>query len=156
MNSNHLKFEVDHSIRIMKPAQKIFEAIVSPKHLNRYFTYRAEGQIEVGQSARWNWTDHQEYSPIEVVESSPPKKLIIRWDSHKLGYKTTVQFDLEDQNEKGTIVRVREGTWKNDEDGLKNSYDNSGGWMHMLCCLKAYLDFGIDLRSKPVPEAWEN
>ncbi len=150
-----MKLEIDHSIRIKKPAAVIFEAIVAPEHLNRYFTSNAEGRLDQGANATWNWVDHEKNSPIHVIESKPPTRLVIEWDSHNLGYKTTVQFDLEDQGERGTIVRVREGTWKEDDDGLKNSYDNSGGWMHMLCCLKGYLDFELDLRSKPLPENWK-
>jgi hypothetical protein len=64
---------------------------------------------------------------------------------------TTVQFDLEDQGPKGTIVRVRDGMWKASTKGL---LDKTGGWMHMLCCLKAYLEFNVDLRSTPVIENW--
>ena len=41
---------------------------------------------------------------------------------------------------RGLRVRVR-------AKGLKASYDNCGGWMHMSCCLKAYLEYGINLRA---------
>lgn len=155
MSEIELKFEVDHSVRIKKPATTVFEAITSPEHLNRYFTARAEGRLEKGNKAVWNWVDYPENIPIQVIESIPPTRLVFQWPTHDKLYMTTVQFDLEDQGEKGTIVRVREGAWKTHQEGLRNSYDNSGGWMHMLCCLKAYLDFGIDLRSKPVPENWK-
>ncbi len=155
MNSSELKFAVDHSIRIRKPAAQIFEAIVSPEHLNRYFTSKAKGRLEPGSGITWEWKDHPTPVPVTVVESLPPKRLVFEWPTHDKTYKTTVQFDLEDQGDQGTIVRVREGSWRVDSAGLENSYDNSGGWMHMLCCLKAYLDFGIDLRSKPMPENWD-
>jgi uncharacterized protein YndB with AHSA1/START domain len=155
MSSTEMKLEVDHSIRIRKPAAEVFEAIVSPEHLNRYFTSRAEGRLEKGSKVTWQWTDYPEKVPVDVIESIPSKRLVFQWPTHDKLYKTTVQFDLEDQQEKGTIVRVREGIWKTDAAGLTNSYDNSGGWMHMLCCLKAYLDFDVDLRSKPVPENWK-
>jgi uncharacterized protein YndB with AHSA1/START domain len=150
-----LKFEIDHSIRIKRPAAFVFEALVSPTHLNRYFTVNGEGRLDVGSKIIWRWNDFPGDTPVEVIESTPPNKLVIQWDSHKVGYKTTIIFDLEDQKEKGTIVRVREGTWKTDMDGLQHSYNNSGGWMHMLCCLKAYLDFNLDLRSIPFPDAWK-
>jgi len=154
MGSSDLKLEVDHSVRIKKPAAVIFGAISSPEHLNRYFTSNAVGCLEVGSSCHWEWTDHNEQVPIKVIESDPPKRLVFQWPTHNKKYLTTVQFDLDDQGEKGTIVRVREGSWTTDSEGLSNSYDNSGGWMHMLCCLKAYLDFNLDLRSKPIPENW--
>lgn len=154
MEASELRLEVDHSIRIKKPATEVFEAISSPKHLNRYFTSKAQGELMVGTPVSWEWTDYPERVPVEVIESLRPRRLVFRWPTHDKLYSTTVQFDLEDQGEKGTIVRVREGTWKTHAAGLHNSYDNSGGWMHMLCCLKAYLEHHIDLRSHPLPENW--
>ncbi len=154
MSASELNFEVDHSIRILKPAAQVFAAISSPEHLNRYFTSRAEGVLTKGATVIWRWKDHPEDIPVIVTESDPPKRLVFQWPTHDKTHLTTVQFDLEDQGEKGTLVRVREGQWKETAAGLENSYDNSGGWMHMLCCLKAYLDFGVDLRSSPIPENW--
>ncbi len=155
METTEIKFEVDHSVRINKPAEEIFKAITSPKHLNRYFTAKAQGILETGATVTWHWSDHPDAILVEVIESLPPKRLVFKWPTHDKLYATTVQFDLDDQKEKGTIVRVREGTWKTDQKGLTNSYDNSGGWMHMLCCLKAYLEFDVDLRSQPIPENWK-
>ncbi len=154
MSDKEMKFEIDQTIRIMKPAAVVFEAITSPKHLNRYFTSRAEGMLEKGAKPTWQWSDHPKTVPIEIVECQSPTRLVFRWPTHDEQYSTTVQFDLDDQKEKGTVVRVREGTWKTIPAGLANSYDNAGGWMHMLCCLKAYLEHNVDLRSKPIPENW--
>jgi hypothetical protein len=30
---------------------------------------------------------------------------------------------------------------------IKASYGNAGGWMHMMCCMKGYLEHGINLRA---------
>ena len=39
------------------------------------------------------------------------------------------------------------GGWANTPEGLKDSHGNAGGWMHMLACLKGYLEYGINLRA---------
>ena len=31
-------------------------------------------------------------------------------------------------------------------EDIAESYGNAGGWMHMMCCLKAFLEYGINLR----------
>lgn len=46
-----------------------------------------------------------------------------------------------------TMVQIAESGWLDDETGVKGSYGNAGGWMHMMCCLKAYLEYGINLRA---------
>lgn len=28
-----------------------------------------------------------------------------------------------------------------------DGYGNCGGWMHMMCCLKAHIEYGINLRT---------
>ena len=46
------------------------------------------------------------------------------------------------------MVRISESGWRETPAGLKASYDNCGGWMHMALCLKAYLEHGINLRGR--------
>jgi uncharacterized protein YndB with AHSA1/START domain len=46
-----------------------------------------------------------------------------------------------------TMVQISEGGWPDDAAGVKASYGNTAGWMHMLSCLKAYLEYGINLRA---------
>ena len=45
-----------------------------------------------------------------------------------------------------TLVKISEGSWRETQDGLQGSYQNCQGWMQMSCCLKAWLEHGIDLR----------
>jgi hypothetical protein len=51
---------------------------------------------------------------------------------------------LDAQN---TMVQISETGWREDPKGLESSYGNCGGWMHMVTCLKAYLEYGINLRA---------
>jgi uncharacterized protein YndB with AHSA1/START domain len=46
-----------------------------------------------------------------------------------------------------TMVQVSESGWKPTPKGIESSYGNAGGWMHMITCLKAYLEYGINLRA---------
>ncbi len=46
----------------------------------------------------------------------------------------------------GTLVRISEEVWRETQTGLNASYSNCPGWMSMLCCLKAWLEHGINLR----------
>ena len=45
-----------------------------------------------------------------------------------------------------TMVQISESGWSDSPVGIKSSYDNCGGWMHMMCAMKAYLEYGINLR----------
>jgi uncharacterized protein YndB with AHSA1/START domain len=42
-------------------------------------------------------------------------------------------------------VTITESGWKDDEAGRKASYANCEGWTEMLACLKAWMEYGIQL-----------
>jgi hypothetical protein len=45
------------------------------------------------------------------------------------------------------MVLIRETGWRPDYASVEISYGNAGGWMHMMSCLKAFLEYGINLRA---------
>ena len=55
-----------------------------------------------------------------------------------------MEFEALDDN--STMLSISESGWKTNAEGLKGSHDNCGGWQHMAMCMKAYLEYGIDLR----------
>ena len=59
-------------------------------------------------------------------------------------------MSVESLEDGSSLGGVSEGGWRNDESGTRSSYRNCGGWMHMACCMKAYLDHGINLRKGSV------
>jgi hypothetical protein len=45
-----------------------------------------------------------------------------------------------------TIVRISETGWRETQADLDSSYLNCYGWSQMIFALKAYVEYGIDLR----------
>lgn len=45
-----------------------------------------------------------------------------------------------------TVVTITEKSMPLDENGIKWLKGNSEGWANFLACLKAYLEYGINLR----------
>ena len=68
---------------------------------------------------------------------------------------THVEMRFEPLSAEETLVSISEGNWKENQIGLNSSYGNCYGWMQMSCCLKAYLEYGINLRKGffPAPHA---
>jgi hypothetical protein len=46
-----------------------------------------------------------------------------------------------------TMVQISESGWRDSPEDINSSHGNAGGWMHMMCCMKAYLEYGINLRA---------
>jgi uncharacterized protein YndB with AHSA1/START domain len=53
---------------------------------------------------------------------------------------------FEPLNDRETLVTITESGWKDTPKGRESSYGNCGGWTQMLCSLKAWLEYGINLR----------
>lgn len=143
-----LKFSV--SARIARPVVEVFEAIVDPERLSRYFTTGgAQGRLETGATVVWDFADFPGAFPVEVVEVEQDRRIVLRWaadDGDSPGYSTTVTIAFEPLDDGQTLVTVAEEGWRQTPGGLKASYGNCQGWSQMLCALKAWVEHGINLR----------
>ncbi|MGE8943844.1 SRPBCC family protein [Leptospira interrogans] len=153
-----MKFRV--AARISKPVEEVFEAVVNPTQLSRYFTTGgAKGRLETGATVSWDFHDFPGAFPVEVVKVEPLKQIVLRWAADdgsagegtapvaaSPGYMTTVTMTFEALDDGRTLVSISEEGWRQTEGGLKASYGNCQGWTQMLCALKAYLEYGINLR----------
>ena len=144
-----LKFEV--AGRIARPVEEVFEAIVDPGTLSRYFTTGgAEGRIEPGATVSWSFHDFPGAFPVEVVEVEKNKRIVLRWEADEKDpsakYDTIVTMRFEALEDGRTLVSIAEEGWRETPAGLKASYGNCMGWSQMLCAMKAWVEHGINLR----------
>ena len=139
------------STRIMKPVSDVFAAVVSRQQLTRYFTDACDRDLEAGSRVTWTWKDWGEF-PVTVERIEPDVRIELVLNSTEWkkteghGYDVRIVFDFESLDDGSTLLTVSEEGWRDDPQGLKASHDNCGGWMHMITCLKAWLEHGIDLR----------
>ncbi|AZO36171.1 ATPase [Mesorhizobium sp. M2A.F.Ca.ET.037.01.1.1] len=133
--------------RIGKPVAEVFDAVVNPTKLSGYFTTLggASAPLVPGTTVTW-WNT----VPVEVDEVVPNERIVLRWDGGGPGvvpaYKTTIEMNFEALDDGGTFVTIAESGWREDEAGRKSSYGNCEGWSQMLSCMKAYVEYGINLR----------
>lgn len=148
-----LKFKV--SARIARPVAEVFEAVADPKRLSGYFTTGgAKGRLETGATVTWDFHDFPGAFPVEVAEVVQNERIVLRWAAddgdpvpgQSAGYQTTVTMTFEQLDDGRTLVSISEEGWRQTPGGLKASYNNCGGWMQMLCAMKAYVEHGINLR----------
>jgi uncharacterized protein YndB with AHSA1/START domain len=72
--------------------------------------------------------------------------ITLEWKAMDGDYNTKVEMSFESLDPGSTLVKISESGWKETQKGLDSSYGNCQGWMHMLCCLKVYLEHKINLR----------
>jgi uncharacterized protein YndB with AHSA1/START domain len=140
-----LKFEVQ--LKIQKPVADVFEAVVDPKRLTGYFTKTASGRLAEGATVMWSFAEAPGEYPVKVREVVKDQRIVLEWEATEGGYDTRVEMLFKPLDGGATMVQIRESGWRDTPKGLESSYGNCGGWMHMLCCLKAYVEHGLNLRA---------
>ena len=144
-----LKFKV--MIHVGRPVGEVFEAVADPKQLSSYFTTGgASARLEQGATVMWDFHDFPGAFPVEVDEVVTNEKIVFRWDPAEgdkpADYKTTVTMSFRPTDDNRTLVEIEEKGWRDTETGLQGSYGNCMGWSQMLCALKAWVEYGINLR----------
>jgi len=139
-----LKFQVQ--TKIQKPVEEVFDAVYDPRKLEKYFTTkRASAPLDPGTTVIWEWDYWPTAYEVHVKEMIKGELIVFEWLSHDNDTMTRVEMRFEPVGDDETMVSIRESGWKEDEVGLKNSYDNCAGWMQMSCSLKAFLEYDINL-----------
>jgi uncharacterized protein YndB with AHSA1/START domain len=147
-------------IIVGRPVREVFEAVADPEQLSAYFTTGgAKGRLEAGKTVSWDFHDFPGAFPVEVDEVMQDEKIVLRWEAAEgeqvadgaidikpAGYQTTVTITFTPVEEGRTKVEIAESGWRDTEAGLKASYGNCMGWSQMLAALKAWKEYGVNLR----------
>ena len=136
-----MKLESNAAIQIQKPIEEVFEGIVDPKKMTKYFISESSGRLETGKKVDWKFPEFEETFPITEIKIENNSSVSFVWDP-----ETIVSMTLEKFSDDSTIVRVNENGKELNDQNLKWVLENSGGWANFLACLKAFLEYGIQLR----------
>ncbi|MDX0433856.1 SRPBCC domain-containing protein [Sinorhizobium medicae] len=140
-------FEFRVNGRIARPVEQVFDAVVNPDQLSRYFVTLGgiSGPLVAGATVTW-WGE----VPVKVEAVEPNERIVFCWDAmvakDESPYQTRVEMRFQPLDDGATMVTIAESGWRENEQGQKSSYQNCEGWSQMLACMKAWLEYGINLR----------
>lgn len=138
------KSQINTALQIQKPVQEVYDAIVDPSKMSVYFISKSTGPMEEGKTVWWEFPEFDGSSPVRIGKIKPNELITFSWG---IGEKELdVEINLIPQNDESTLVRITEGEMENDEAGINWLKGNTEGWANFLACLKAYLEYGINLR----------
>jgi uncharacterized protein YndB with AHSA1/START domain len=138
------QLEIKTSLQISKPQSEVFEAIVDPAKMSCYFLSKGSGRLESGKEVIWKFPEFEMEFPVRVDKVVKDQYVSFFWESD--GLELLVEITLKPGKEETTIVEVTEKSRENDEKGIAWLKGNTAGWANFLDCLKAYLEYGINLR----------
>ncbi|WNJ16653.1 SRPBCC domain-containing protein [Pontibacter sp. G13] len=137
-----MTLEAQSAIQIQKPISAVFEGIVNPEIMTHYFISESTGgRLVSGQDVNWKFPEFEDWYPITDIELVADQSISFVWESD-----TVVRITLEALGNEDTLVRVSEKGKEYNEENLAWVLENTGGWANFLACLKAYLEYGIELR----------
>ena len=143
-----LKFQVQ--TKIQKPVAEVFDAVRNPEKLSGYFTNGgASAPLVEGTTVEWAFEDTPGEKmgpfPVKVKKVVPNKSIVFEWEGAP-GRDTLVEMSFEETASDETLVKISESGWQENQDELNRSYSNCMGWSQMVSALKAFVEYGINLR----------
>jgi uncharacterized protein YndB with AHSA1/START domain len=132
-------------IQILKPSADVFEAIVDPGKMTNYFISKSSGRLEEGKQVIWKFPEFDLEFPVRAGKIEMNSYISFYWEAD--GIELLVEITLTPKNISTTLVTITEKSRSNDEAGIKWLQGNTEGWANFLACLKAYLEYGINLRN---------
>ncbi|PWL38005.1 ATPase [Flagellimonas aquimarina] len=136
-----MKLESNGTLQIQKPINEVFEGIVNPEKMTKYFISESSGKLETGKNVIWKFPEFPDKFPIKDIKIETNRSISFVWDPD-----TVVTITLEALPDNSTLVKVNENGKEFNEDNLKWVLENTAGWANFLACMKAFLEYGIQLR----------
>jgi uncharacterized protein YndB with AHSA1/START domain len=136
--------EIKVILQISKPIADVFEAIVDPVKMSNYFISQSNGRMEEGKSLIWRFPEFDIEIPVHVVKVVQNTYISYFWTNDN--EDTLVEMNLVPVQDSSTLLTITEKSKNNDEAGLIWLKQNTEGWANFLACLKAWLEYGINLR----------
>lgn len=136
-----MRLKSNSTLQIQKPIEEVFEGIVNPAKMTKYFISESSGRMESGKKLIWKFPEFEDQFPVTEIKIEVNRSISFVWDP-----ETVVHIILEKLPDESTLVTVNESGKELNEDNLKWVLENTGGWANFLACMKAYLEYGIQLR----------
>jgi uncharacterized protein YndB with AHSA1/START domain len=128
--------------RIARPRAEVLEAIVDPAQMAKYFISHGSARMTAGAQITWEWSDYKAQATVRVQEVTE-NKIDFTWTG--FGESTKVVIALAADGN-ATKIACTEGPYELTEERARRAIEQTQGWTNFCCCLKAYLEHGIDLR----------
>lgn len=138
MNSEYQK--ITWKIHCASPTEKIFHLLNSNEGRKSFWAESAE---EINGYIHFSFSTGQTYIG-KVVRRVPNTEYSIDY------FDTLVTFQLSNSKDKGTdLTMINENVPANEYEETK------AGWVSVLLALKAFSDFGIDIRNHSKEKNWD-
>ncbi|HEU4962249.1 MAG TPA: SRPBCC family protein [Bacilli bacterium] len=136
--------QVTAKMKIRKPAHDVFEAFVDPDKIGEFWFSSSSERWEQGKTITLRYEEYNATAVMKVLELVPDRKIVIA--GTPMEEELTSTFELTELEDGSTLIEVTETGFREDETLVDRMLGQQAGWVYVLTCLKAYLEFGANLR----------
>lgn len=139
---------IRREILINASQQKIYEAIIDPNQITKWFPETVEGDLKPGSQPIFGWGEHGK-NQLLIVDAKPFEYFAYRWvpgANHFLGdvkrvATTLVEFKITKQSSQSCKVVMTESGFKDLPIEMMEAAfkQNTNGWEFMMGRLEQYL-----------------
>src|SRR5690606_34541342 len=109
-----MKLIAKATIQIQKPIDEVFEGIVNPEKMTKYFISESHERLETGKELIWKFPEFPDECPVKEIKTEINHSISFVWDP-----ETVVSIVLETQPDNSTVVKVTEDGKVYNENNLK-------------------------------------
>jgi len=131
-------------IQIAKTTNEVYEAIVDPSQMSHYFISQSTGRMDEQESLEWRFPEFDITVPVKTGNMRRGEYVSFYWNDTD-GKEMLVEIHLQPKGD-STHILITEKERNADPAGIAWYGRNTEGWANFLACLKAYLEYGINLR----------
>lgn len=139
-----MNVEVNVDDRVLTAVSDVFSAIIDPAKMSHFFSSGGSGRMKAGTTVEWEFADVGARLSVDVIEIEENRKIAFDWTASGVKARVTIVLKVVDPTT--TLVAINEAGWPMDREGVQRALGQTQGWTDFLCCMKAYLQHGINLR----------
>jgi uncharacterized protein YndB with AHSA1/START domain len=117
--------KVDTGQRILKGPHEVFEAIVDPSKMSRYFITSGRGRLETGRTVHWGFKDVGAELDLRVGKVEADRYISFSWAAS--GIEALVKISPEPDGGDAPMVHISETGWPMNEMGVARLVEQSKG-----------------------------
>jgi len=134
-------------LQICKSPKEVFQAIIEPEQMKNYFISESSGIMQEGKTVVWKFPEFDVEFPIRIGKIEKDSYISFHWYDME-GIESQVEITLSEPEAGLTFIQITEGEKPNNPNGIKWLKSNTEGWANFLAFMKAWLEYGINLRIK--------
>lgn len=130
--------EITTKMKINADSEKVFNAFIDTNQLGEFWFSSTSEKIIEGKKVTLRYDEYDAEVNINVKEVTVPKRICYKWGD------SNVFINFRDDNDATIVEVVEDGFSDTEVDKLLNQKE---GWVYMLSCLKAYIEYGANIRA---------